>query len=213
MMVEHTMPILLGAESRSSPAEINNRIRSMGDRLVRPQAHLTGARGHPNRLPTAGAGLFLHHPERFSFEPTRRIMPQSKISMVCFLHQMPASARIVIPGHEIQRFRQVVIVDLVEAEAHKIMGDKMRRAKLAQDIHLLLLEACKSIRHKAPEIQIQPRVGNATGFHWNWNLRPVSIDVTPKGGAPGCVELLQRTITDLQPVLKTRLAIGAITTT
>src|SRR3972149_10576350 len=111
-------------------------------------------------------------------------MPESQISIVCFLHQIPAGARIVTPRHKIQWFRQIVIVDLVETEAHEVMGNKMFWADLPQDIHLFLLETRESIRHKAAEIQIQAGVGNATRLHWHGNLRPFGINMTPKGGAP-----------------------------
>src|SRR6185437_10866234 len=76
----------------------------------------------------------------------------------------------------------------------------------ANHIQLVLLVAAVRIGDKSLPTQQQPRIAVLL---LNWNLRPFGVGLYPVGSRPPLIQIVERAIARLEPVLKLLLYIGA----
>src|SRR5690348_7885358 len=108
-------------------------------------------------------------------------------------------AHIIVPGGEIQVLGDGVMIETVEP-AHGVAGDELATIGMgANSIHLVLLVATPGVADKTHPAQQQ--AGIAVGA-FNWNLAPVGIGLAPVSGSPAGVQIVERAVARLQPLLK-----------
>jgi hypothetical protein len=123
VVLEQTVPVLLGTEAGRTPPKKDDPIGTTGYLLVGPESQLARPGHNANDIPAARPGLLLHHPEWLSLEPVHSRRTKGRAAGVNFGSERPLRARVVIPAHEVKVASQVVVVDCLITEAHKIVGD------------------------------------------------------------------------------------------
>ena len=152
-MRQDSVPILFRTHQAGAPAEKENGICTVSNRLRCPKGQLSWARCAAHRLPTGDSRLLLHNPKGSLLHRTDHIelcRHVGRNGQIKALTEMPAGVLIV--RGEVQLFSEVIIVYFFR-KAHHVMGDKFIRRGFSQYLCLHLMKIAHQIGAKALPVQ------------------------------------------------------------
>ena len=136
---QYAMPELFCSKQAGTPAEVNNRVRSMSNTLHRPQPVLSGSRICPNDCSSGRSGFHFHHPEILLFQTSDEIHAGSHLIGLFSggINVIPCG--ILVIGCKIQFFRKLIIICFI-IKSHHVMGNLLMRCNLTNQINLKILK-------------------------------------------------------------------------
>ena len=192
---ERAVVLLLAVEG-VAPLPIEHCIRTVTNSLPGHSAGFAGIERVVDWSPVHRTGLRLHHPEVLTFPTSHEVMHGAVAGDI----QM-AFAYVVVPGGEIKRPRDLVVIPIVgPSEPANVGGNELARiGKFANGVDLHLLEVAPRITDKSAMVEQKSRVAALRG---EGNLVPPIIGLAPVGRGPIVIKCVERSVFSLEPVVE-----------
>ena len=186
--------ILLLSIERAAPLPIADFIGAVADVLPGHGADFAAIQKIIVARPVHGAGLRFDHPEIALLESAREIVRETFA-----IDAHVAGANVVVPRRDGEGLAHDVVIEAVE-KSHEIRGDELARIGMRADrIDLGALENIPFGGAEAIPIEAQAGIVIADG---DGNFRPLVVGLAPVGGGPVSVEVGERLVFRLQPIVE-----------
>ena len=193
-MLDNRAVVFLGRPPSPPPLEVHDRIRPVGHRLIRPEAHDSGPLQGIMCLPVLLRRSLLHQQEGLAFfQAAHQGMLERHI------RHRRVFDWVGVPGDDIQLCRPLVIIQSLKC-THQVGGNWNIWSDLTQNGGFGFETAQEAVRLEAIVIDPKCLETALTVVGRRLDLRPLRKCVPPERGVPAAIDFFQAAIAGLKPV-------------